>query len=288
MIASKQSPVSNACRGGLILLATVAHGTFRQHAHAADFVTSPTGEKMVIKIEQLKKWKDSRENIQHVLNSTAQTLWRHFPNRRVGKLLVRPKGGPITLSRRGSKGERYVWLDTGDVLWCQYSFQFAHEVGHVLTDNVHYKHRNMWFEESLCELCSLFAMRQLAEDWDKHDGGKWKRYVPAVRTYVKQRVGKGKLPEGKAFKAWFEAELPSLYADRHLRMKNLVVARQLLPLFEDTPEHLATIGYLNRGDIPELKRFDSFLDNWHKQVPKKHKAFVAKVAKEFGIAVPLK
>ena len=253
---------------------------------AADFVVSPTGEKMVIKIEQLKKWKDSRENIQHVLNSTAKTLWRHVPKRRVGGLHVRPTGGPITLTRRGTKGERYVWLDTGDRLWCQYCFQFAHEVGHVLSDNVHPKHRNMWFEESLCEVCSLFALRQLADDWEKNENDKWKRYVPAVREYVQQRKDEVKQP--KEFKAWFEGELGSLYGDPVQRMKNLVVARPLLPLFEAEPKHLAAIGYLNRVDVRKIKQFDLFLSNWHTQVPVEHKEFVARVAKEFGVTLPLK
>ncbi|MCG8586151.1 MAG: hypothetical protein MI757_15695 [Pirellulales bacterium] len=251
-----------------------------------NFVESPTGERMVIKVEQLDKWKDGRENIQFVLNSTAKTLWRHFPDRRVGELLVRPKGGPITLARRGPKGERYVWLDTGDAYWCQYTFQFAHEVGHVLTDNVHYDHRNMWFEESLCEVCSLFALKQMADDWDKHANGRWKRFVPSIRQYVKDRMDQGKLPKGVNFQKWFEDELPNFYGNHELRTKNLIVAKELLTLFESEPKHLAAISYLNRGDILKHKQFDQFLANWHAHVPKAHKGFVASVASKFGIELP--
>ena len=256
-------------------------------AAAQHDVVSPTGEKMEIHIERLARWEDGEDNIRFVLSSAARSLWQYFPNHRVGKLIVRSKGGPITLARRGTTGERYIRLNTGDAYWCQYIFQFAHEVGHVLSDNVHYEHTNMWFEESLCEVCSLFALGRVADNWKTQKDDRWKRFVPAIHDYIHERLDKGKLPKDKKFRDWFEGQLGSLQSNHELRTKNLIIAKQLLPLFEAKPEHWAALAYLNRGDIPKLKRFELYLANWHKQVPKKHKPFVASVANEFGITLPL-
>ena len=42
--------------------------------------------------------------------------------------------GPMVLHERGDAGEYTILLNTKDRRWCQYAFQFAHELGHILCD----------------------------------------------------------------------------------------------------------------------------------------------------------
>ena len=71
-------------------------------------------------------WGGEIQNVDKVLHSAAEELWRYFPERALKPILVEPKGGPITLYSRGPNGEYLVRLNTGGRLWAQYSYQFAH------------------------------------------------------------------------------------------------------------------------------------------------------------------
>jgi hypothetical protein len=54
-------------------------------------------------------------------------------------------------------------------------------------------------------------------------------------------------------------------------------------VFEANPEAWQSLRYLNLGPATENKSFKSYLSGWHQRVPAKHKAFVKKLAAEFGI-----
>ena len=61
-----------------------------------------------------------------------------------------------------------IRLNARDRYWCQYVYQFSHELCHVMVGFDHYKvHRHKWFEETLCELASLFVLYRLAAVWDE-------------------------------------------------------------------------------------------------------------------------
>ena len=57
-----------------------------------------------------------------------------------------------------------IWISARDTYWCQYAYQFSHELCHILVnfDQVR-RHRHKWFEESICELSALFALHRLSE-----------------------------------------------------------------------------------------------------------------------------
>ena len=66
------------------------------------------------------------------------------------------ENGPIILYQRGKKGEYIINLNTQDRYWCQYAFQFSHEVGHILCNYKEGNSSNLWFEETLSEVASTF------------------------------------------------------------------------------------------------------------------------------------
>ena len=236
--------------------------------------------------ENSKRWEASLADVKAVLYSAANELWRHVPERELKPIHVAPKGGPIVLFRRGPKGEYYVRLATGKTYWCQYAFQFAHEFCHILCRYEEMERANKWFEESLCEMASLFALRGMAVTWRTHPPyPNWRDFSSALRSYADERTGKSALPEGTTLAQWLRTHEAALRKDSCIRDKNLIVATVLLPLFEKHPEHWQAVQYLNLGARKERRTFPRYLADWHRHAPETHKPFVLHIARLFGIVL---
>ena len=238
----------------------------------------------VIRVAKEKEWNASRADVECVLNSTSSVLWKYFPERKLDTIEVEPQGGPITLFKRGPNNEYRVKLATGGTLWAQYSFQFAHEFGHILCSYNSDEHRNKWFEESICELASLFALRRMTDVWaQKPPYPNWKSYAPYLKEYAQERIKKAALPEGTTLAKWYEDNAPVLAANAVDRDRNTTVAATLLPLFEAAPEKWEAVTWLNGEKLTKLHSFQDYLEAWRRNCPEKHREFVTKIAAEFGI-----
>ena len=74
-----------------------------------------------------------------------------------------------------------------DTSWSQIAYQFSHEFCHLLIGNpVPQKMR--WFEESICELSSLFFMEQLAIVWAKSGILGHPEYAGSFISYCDNRM----------------------------------------------------------------------------------------------------
>ena len=58
----------------------------------------------------------------------------------------------------------------------------------------------------------------------------WKGYAPSLTTYAQQRLDTAELPPDASFGKWFAEHEASLRKASTQRDKNLIVARQLLPV----------------------------------------------------------
>ena len=230
------------------------------------------------------EWKARLYVVKAVLHSAASELWKHFPDRKLDPILVEPKGGPIVLFRRGKNGEYFVRLNTGQTYWAQYSYQFAHELCHILCGYREGEAHNKWFEESLCELASLYVLRQMGQTWKMRPPySNWKGYAKALTGYADERMSKVKLAEEMTLAKWYADNAEQLRKSATQRELNQVVATLLLPLFEKEPSHWEAITWLNAGEHVKDRDFPAYLSAWHANVPQKHKEFVAAIAKELGI-----
>ena len=231
-------------------------------------------------------WGAAPADVKAVLHSAARPLWKQFPDRELKPILVNPKGGPIVLFRRGENGEYFVRLDTGQQFWSQYAYQFAHEMCHILAKYDEDVHRNKWFEESLCETASLFALRAMAEQWKtKAPYPNWRGYSTSLKQYADDRIAASQLPEGQTLAGWFADHEATLYREATNRKLNNVVAVQLLPLLEEEPGRWESITWLNEAKSTQSQTFGDYLADWHKHAPQKHRAFVKSVGERFGVEV---
>ena len=145
--------------------------------------------------------------------------------------------GPMVLHQRGGKGECTILLNTKDRRWCQYVFQFAHELGHIICDYQKDSSSIRWLEESICEVASLFVLRQMEEAW------KWTSlhkqdplYAAEFTRYFQARINMVEEVPNEEFKFWWKQRLPSLETNAMHRRTNLVIAKKLLPLFLQSPK----------------------------------------------------
>ena len=140
----------------------------------------------------------SPQDIKAVLYSTCDSIHKHFgPLKEKEPLrVVRDKSGPIVLFKRNPNGEIIIKLNTGDRFWCQYAYQMAHEFCHVLCRFKNGSQTNLWFEESLCEMASMFALKSMAKTWKTNPPySNWKSYASAIDDYLEDIVLKNKLTE---------------------------------------------------------------------------------------------
>jgi hypothetical protein len=228
-------------------------------------------------------------DIEEVLRSAAGTLLPRFPGLKLPVLEIsRSAKDPITLYERGPKGEIRVRLDVENRQWARFAFQFSHEICHVFCGIEEYPNPNMWFEESICEVSSLFALGRMAEQWKVRAPYKnWTGYAKELQKYRDERISTRteKIPEGTTLPAWFQAQESKLRADAHLRQVNLEIAVALLPLFEEAPEHWECVRFLNAVQGDATRSFSKYLSDWSRSSPEKHREFIRKIGGRLGVEV---
>jgi len=233
--------------------------------------------------------------IEEVLYAVADTLLSRFPNKLAATVVItHTEGNPIALYHRGPAGEYLVRLHASDERWHLYVFEFAHELCHLLSNfdaNLagNPRRHNQWFEESLCEAASLYALETLASTWEASpaDSGLPER-AAKLRTFFKLLIGEEhrQLPPHTHPAGWLSANEEYLRNDPYQREKNDLVAKLLLPLFQRNPKNWDAIGYLNLDPSDPNAPLTEYLRHWYRRVPLEHKTFVAEVLNLFGMASP--
>ena len=274
--------------GGAAVIRTVPCGTQATTRPVATSRPAPGG-KLSIRVMR-DDWGDANtRDIRGVMESAAGELWKNFPERRLHPIIVqRGRHSPITLYRRGPRGEYLVKVTSKGRHWCQFAYQFAHEFCHILAN---YSHKtpvaNKWFEEAICEMASIYVLRQMAVTWKTLPPyPHWKSYAPAIQEYVDDlQKAEDMLPKGKTLAKWYEENSATLRKAPCMRAKNRIVANSLLSLFEASPEHWAAIGYLNSGKAAS-ESFQDHLANWYRQTPARHRKIVSDIIEMFELKVP--
>lgn len=236
-------------------------------------------------------WGDSSlADIHTVVRSAAEHLWQHCAGERLRPIRVyhRPDH-PLTDYLHDWRGRIRIGLAAEDRRWAQMAFQFSHEFCHALAQHSFAakrswhppKHANLWFEECLCETASLFTLVNMARTWltaPPHPA--WRTYSIALAKYATERLAKPEhqLPAGVTFPAWFRENEPALRENSILRAKNVIIARQMLPLFAAEPAGWRAACYLNLGQRQHGKPLAQYFAEWQAASPAAARPFVGKVA----------
>lgn len=234
---------------------------------------------------EAKGWGDAPlSNVAKVLRETTLPLMKQFPGKSLAPIQVKSKGGPIVLFERTEAGEYQVRLDTESTYWAQYVYQFSHEMCHILCNYEEDRNGNLWFEESLCEMASIYTLRRLGEKWKTDPPYEnWKSFAPHLTQYADELIEQGDLPEGLTLADWYASHAGELRETGTNRQLNNVAAVELLPLFEADPTNWRAIEHLNDGEATGAISFADYLAGWRDRCPASKKGLVNKIAKQLGV-----
>lgn len=167
-----------------------------------------------------------------------------------------------------SPTDHEIFLDVTGRYWASYVYQFAYELcHHVIGDRLNNPVGNFgWFEESLCELASLYILIRMADTPPSQTP-----YLPQasyradLKSYANAIVSEPVI-RGQ-FWDWLDDNITSLQKNRYLRDPNKVIAVRLLPLFLADPELWKTIQYLRNAKIDKEMPLTAFLEKWEVCLP---------------------
>lgn len=255
---------------------------------------SPVSKEFELDLQDGAAWGNANPvDVKAVLMSAGKTLWASCTGHELRRVLV-TSGGPATDNERDPRNRIVVKLAARDRFWCQYSYQFGHELGHILLGHVEpyekqWKHASptqAWFEESLCEAAAIFTLQGMARDWQTAPPyPHWASYSKSIQEYVDgiTRNPAKSLPAGQDLPAWIAANLATLKATPQDRVLNGMVANQLVPLFTENPAGWSAVTYLRRSAPAADETLEGLFQRWHKNSPDTLKEFVEKLGAKLGV-----
>lgn len=190
----------------------------------------------------------------------------------------------------------YIYVTTRDLEYNQFVFQLAHELGHIYAD----PRRSSWFVESCCEMFSIELLNRIQHIWSKSTSPKhWIDYAHHFRDYLRKHInnasqrlfGSSKLPDRDYLTTWLKNKLKESN-DPHDRLRNLITAEIMRPLFNENINNWKSIAYLGKASSFPPSAWNEWDQNfsiqfesskWLEVVPKEHKEFVSKIIDTLGM-----
>lgn len=176
------------------------------------------------------------------------------------------KGNPYCSSQNGI---HRIFLTCNQNYWCNWIFQFAHEYCHHLIDVKVELEPGMeglrWFEETICEMASMYHLGRMIEDWQGSGQYIKTRFVHSVQEYLDDLLhptpstSSDKLLQ-VGLEEWSKWHI--LCYKQRSRPSSNAVAVNMLPIFEANP-HLWRI-ILHFGDMRQWNSLDELFQHLRK------------------------
>ncbi|MGB0775088.1 MAG: hypothetical protein ACPGUY_04535, partial [Akkermansiaceae bacterium] len=143
---------------------------------------------------------------------------------------------------------------------------------------------NKWFEETICEMSSLYCMRAMAVDWEKNPPyPNWKNYSKSIVSYTDNVIAKYEKVDAATMADYYKKHEAELRKSSTLRHLNGAMAAAMLPVFEKNPSHWEAVRYLNVTPAKPGISFKQYLAKWKKDAPKKHHKLIDGIARIYGV-----
>ena len=231
-------------------------------------------------------WGDVETNEVHeILSSTLSLFQPSSPTLQKHPIVVsQTVDDPKALYELRDGHAYHIQLTAKNRHWCQYVFQFAHELGHIMCNFRKENHANLWFEESICELASLYALSKIGNKWAKvHNNTNAKSYAQEFEKYRIHRIKESSYPENFQLNAWWNQNRSILSKNPHLRKQNIWIALTLYDLFDQNPSIAwSTCFYLNNSPTHRKADFEQYLQTWKNACPERNqKEFIEQIISRF-------
>lgn len=243
-------------------------------------------------------WGDaSIVDIQVLLDVTAKELTDHvtdLPMREVK--IIRGFGSPMARTDRPADDIRLIELTVEGTYWSRFIYQFAHELCHHLCNSELYfpTVEERWFEETLCDVASLFSLHQSSNRWQHSPPySHWSPYADRIRDYMREYTNRIQQSSPTDFSNWYRVHRdclrnnPCLLDAEGHRSLNEVVALHLLPVFLNDPSKWGAIRFLNLQGRKAKPSFEAYLTDWLHDTPVHHQSIIFEIADLFELTLPV-
>lgn len=205
-------------------------------------------------------WGKCNSSVSSILLPTKELFEHYFGKEVVNRQSI------IVLHENDEKNQPnpicFPWLSVimltadGDV-WNQLIYQFAHEMCHLMI-NTTVEQQFRWFEETICQVSSLFFLEETYHQWL----GKKYTYAPNFLNYQKREIDKKNqtIYSNFTISDLVREKLPHLQKECEDRDINGYVANGLLPIFEEFPELWRYLPDWNK--VKGTNSLSEFLDMW--------------------------
>ena len=208
-------------------------------------------------------------------------------------IVYRPNG-PIAYYRSyfgGEPDEYKIGLEVTDTYWANFAYQFGHEFCHIMQnhDEIHQitpNNTNDWFQEAICELASLWVIRQMGETWAyRAPYQNWVDYRHALIDYANSwMMSRPEVQYSGTGAEWLDRWEEPMRRDEpeaftYARVSQL--SYKFLPIFEENPEAWNAVRQMPASN----GRMSEYMQEWYDAVDTEDKSFVEAIATEMGISV---
>lgn len=172
-----------------------------------------------------------------------------------------------------------IFLTSENRCWDKHTFQFAHEYCHhliniELTGN---KVGAFWFEETICELASLYCLIKNANTWKSNPPyPNWIDYAPNFTTYYKNEINEENVPISKLTIAEFIKEnIAILEQPEYQRGMYTYIAKGIIDIFIVYPSLWNIILLFRNTNYrnENYKGFEAFLNELEVIIPPEVKGY---------------
>lgn len=155
---------------------------------------------------------------------------------------------------------RTIYLSTaGNDYWAQNAYQLSHELCHHFIMKKSPTGENSWFEESICELASIYYLSEVASNWSTSSNDKKSSYCSGITGYLSNLLISPLNINLKELSIQSSDFYKDMNSDPYLRNKNRFIAYKLLPIFKKTPSLWEDVFLIRKLNIKDL---NSFFTEW--------------------------
>ena len=260
---------------------------FIKEAHRKHIANQPP-VKEGLKVHVLgNNWKYPNAKLASVLQFSANLLTVHFKGKKLTDIDVKKGGWPFAVYGVNGRGHKAVMITPTGSIWNQQIYQFAHELAHTLMRHRNGTKHNLWFEESIAEMASIYVLDRVGEEWKK------KSPIPGTEGYAKHFTSyalnyknkkSSKLPAGMTFAKWFKENRQKLIDGKgDARDLQRTIALHILPMVEKNPKYWGAFYYLDESKTAKVISFVKGMQEWQKNSPREYHPFIKDIKKLFKL-----
>ena len=201
-------------------------------------------------------------------------------DRQPGKIRVdnHASGSPAIWLHNDQTNVAWIIVDIGTDDWCKLSYQFGHELGHVLCNSWNAQSQPhtpcQWLEESMVEAFSIRGLGLLAASWERNppfagDAA----FGAAIREYrgnlIKNYGGAGAPMPDAEFASWFRASRSALEHSALSGIEGQLIVRVVSELERDIA-CVEDLGALNRWPSRSGVPLEEYLRLWERSCTEVH------------------